>query len=784
MAVQNTVWDITPAVATALIQAFDSGKGFFTWSDWEQQLFKVRTTLQAKPEPQLVDIDADTVTPTRTARFEYLEIDTQSDSAADLLRAIGGNWYDWDVVQVRTQATGRTVRVRDAGKYPAGIGETANIYLNTPEMPLEQTHHFLVLFHFGGSWYEYARYPYPHKDNIVDNHLSFSGETYTISGGSIFVTGTDVAVLGELTGSTEASATIQVDNSGVSGQLQLVVNEIGDDILLGEINYSGSPVEGDVSQLWVDAINALYALGAHGYQATQHPTLPQFDLAPPLNRGAAPNSYSLFITSAGDAVASVTTDNFEGGADGTHSADTLDTMDFSIIDLPTDKAVFGMLTNASQTETLTLGTGGNLAILSPIVMQPLALTLYRYDPAGQQVHIFAQGVQGPAGNDGNPGLVWSGGWATATAYVVTEVVENGGSSYVCIQAHTSSANDEPGLGINWTTYWELVAAGGQDALSGDLPSSFVQTSTQQGTTSGTLVDISGMSISLSLSEAAQVLVLASFQLETVSGNQSSVMAIAVNINGTDSDEYQRALSSSIDPDIGAIIHRTNTPLGVGTHNFKLRFRRVSGNTTVGIGRAEMTVIALQGAKGDPGLVWTGSWATSTSYAVNDAVAIRGSSYICTTAHNSGSTTEPGVGASWASYWNLLASGSTTQKEVVISTFFLIYPPSGSWLDTYLYPWQGSAKMGIPTEILFLFYINSGATGTIDCRIIDLDNSSAVVAEVTGLTATGASPADIVLQSMTINASNVATGSARWLIQIQATAGAPGVHYGGHVIQFT
>jgi hypothetical protein len=48
-------------------------------------------------------------------------------------------------------------------------------------------------------------------------------------------------------------------------------------------------------------------------------------------------------------------------------------------------------------------------------------------------------------------------WATATSYTlnssyVTEA-QMGGKRYKCISSHTSSADDRPGLGMNWETYW-------------------------------------------------------------------------------------------------------------------------------------------------------------------------------------------------------------------------------------------------------------------------------------------------------------------------------------------
>lgn len=39
-------------------------------------------------------------------------------------------------------------------------------------------------------------------------------------------------------------------------------------------------------------------------------------------------------------------------------------------------------------------------------------------------------------------------------------VSNDGSDYQCLAAHTSSATDEPGTGVNWTTYWTLTGATG------------------------------------------------------------------------------------------------------------------------------------------------------------------------------------------------------------------------------------------------------------------------------------------------------------------------------------
>jgi len=45
-------------------------------------------------------------------------------------------------------------------------------------------------------------------------------------------------------------------------------------------------------------------------------------------------------------------------------------------------------------------------------------------------------------------------WVTATVYAVGDYRANGGDEYRCISAHTSGdADDEPGTGAVWTTYW-------------------------------------------------------------------------------------------------------------------------------------------------------------------------------------------------------------------------------------------------------------------------------------------------------------------------------------------
>jgi type IV pilus assembly protein PilY1 len=51
------------------------------------------------------------------------------------------------------------------------------------------------------------------------------------------------------------------------------------------------------------------------------------------------------------------------------------------------------------------------------------------------------------------------------------------------------------------------------------------------------------------------------------------------------------------------------------------------------------------------------WGSGRAYAVNALVSDNGNSYMCTTAHTSSTTSEPGSGATWTTYWVLAGAGN-------------------------------------------------------------------------------------------------------------------------------
>jgi hypothetical protein len=76
--------------------------------------------------------------------------------------------------------------------------------------------------------------------------------------------------------------------------------------------------------------------------------------------------------------------------------------------------------------------------------------------------VAQKGDTGDTGAKGDTGdsITWQGDWSTATGYTDIDVVENDGSSYICIDPHTSDSTNEPGVGVYWEDYWDLIAQKG------------------------------------------------------------------------------------------------------------------------------------------------------------------------------------------------------------------------------------------------------------------------------------------------------------------------------------
>jgi len=76
------------------------------------------------------------------------------------------------------------------------------------------------------------------------------------------------------------------------------------------------------------------------------------------------------------------------------------------------------------------------------------------------------GMQGAPGVDGAE-LNFQGAWVEPRGYATDDLVSHNGSTYACILGHTSTTDDEPGVGVNTATYWTIFTEKGDKGDQGD-----------------------------------------------------------------------------------------------------------------------------------------------------------------------------------------------------------------------------------------------------------------------------------------------------------------------------
>lgn len=154
---------------------------------------------------------------------------------------------------------------------------------------------------------------------------------------------------------------------------------------------------------------------------------------------------------------------------------------------------------------------------------------------------------------------------------------------------------------------------------------------------GNEADVSGQA-ALAAASASAASASASSAASSASSASSSASAAAASYDSFD-DRYlgSKAVAPSVDNDGDALIAGA------------LYFDTATSAMYVYDG-ATWSMIALS---------WQGAWLTSTAYVAGQSVSNGGSGYVCTADHTSGASTEPGVGGSWAGYWDLLASKGDT-----------------------------------------------------------------------------------------------------------------------------
>jgi hypothetical protein len=196
-------------------------------------------------------------------------------------------------------------------------------------------------------------------------------------------------------------------------------------------------------------------------------------------------------------------------------------------------------------------------------------------------------------------LAVQGAWTSGVHYIGTsaqiDIVNHNGASYYALASHTAAAATEPGVGADWETAWSLASDRGLQGLPGQPSPAIVG--------KGNWAAGQGYVIS-----------------NAVVGSDGAMYLCIANHTSTTDDKPTTGVNWQTYWRLGV----QAITGGIGVTGTSIRYRL--------------------------------SWATATAYVNNatyiDAVSHEGNVYFCILSHTSGAASEPGVGASWSTYWHL------------------------------------------------------------------------------------------------------------------------------------
>jgi hypothetical protein len=273
---------------------------------------------------------------------------------------------------------------------------------------------------------------------------------------------------------------------------------------------------------------------------------------------------------------------------------------------------------------------------------------------------------------------WRGNWAANTAYVIDDIVKFGANTYVCVQNHTSVANETSFYATDlakWSLHVEGITNRGewQSGVYYKINDVIKFGNTQYRVTSG---------FSTSTFTTANVTeYLAGFQYEDTwnSGstyqpgdvvNYGGYSYIATSINTNKPPAY----NLSADWDI-----LTTGFTSVGTYSTSTDYKpgdlvQFGGYSYVAISTSKNAAPPSNAGSWSlvvKGINWVGTWTSTTEYKLGDAVKKDSNSYISVASNNLNN--DP-VTDSLGTYWNSLLEGAET--NVLTTQGDLIYE-SGS-----------------------------------------------------------------------------------------------------------
>jgi hypothetical protein len=249
-------------------------------------------------------------------------------------------------------------------------------------------------------------------------------------------------------------------------------------------------------------------------------------------------------------------------------------------------------------------------------------------------------------------FVWQGNWTTGFSYTVDDVVYSGGKTYICVVSHTASGTFDTDLnsiptrwnlmadGQTWSGTWANATYYGKGALVKNGSSVYVANTSHTSVTSTLTITATNLTLSsgtATLAYAAQ-------------GSAPYVPGQTITLAGFSPTQTSGTVNT---------VNTTFTVLTCSTT--QLTFALTGTYTLVTAG----TVAAAGAFESDlskwdtfsNSFNWSGAWASSTRYRLNDFVTYGGYTYVCNTAHISASTTALGLEVDQAK-WDTFNAGIT------------------------------------------------------------------------------------------------------------------------------
>jgi microcystin-dependent protein len=388
--------------------------------------------------------------------------------------------------------------------------------------------------------------------------------------------------------------------------------------------------------------------------------------------------------------------------------------------------------------------------------------------------------KGDQGIQGVEGVYWKGSWVTSASYIVDDVVQSEGTSFICTVAHTSATENKPTTGLSVGAKWATLA------LKGDQGNA----STVQGPNGGALGDGYTFDNTTGSGSASD---------GVLRFNASDLTAATIcfmpenDKDGNDLGDYLRSFNDSSSPmkcyltvaksgDNQKFVSYTVSGIASSSSpviNTLTLTECVANSSTTPFADDDVVVVGIF-RTGDRGAEWKGTYSSSTAYKLNEAVSYAGSSWISIQA---GTNQEPAEGSA---YWEVLALGGASSGAGSVGggykfdTGIANDPASGqvrfnnsvAASATKLYVHELDAK-GADSEKLFTEFIggnDSFVKGYIKITSTD-DPTRFWGSEITRTTTQGAYVHELNLQNNSTTLTSTFTDDERVVISLSRTGDA-------------